>query len=597
MRSLRYLNVRTLSPFPAEAGQNTCDRQRRQDDHLSFVADITKLQRKQLILWDTRTLEQLAAMPLPLQQRPEHGSPDSYHRVREQARLQHEGRTLAQLRHELLPTEPGQGLARLPESSVGDIYLDLEGDRFVGQDGLEYLFGVVAFERGQPAYQCRWAFDATQERQTFEWVVDTLVERWQRFPDLHVYHFGVYEPSAFQRLMGRYATREDDIDRMLRSGLLVDLHRVLRQSLRASVESYSLKEMEAFCGFVRRVPLPDARHAIRLAEHQLELSRALRIDDSARHTIEGYDNDDCLSTSRLRDWLEAERTKLEQEGQLIQRPTPQESNAPENVGVRQALVEQLRQTLTRNIPDDSTQRTEEQAARMLMANLLDWHRREDKSTWWEFFRLRHLTETDLLEERSGLAGLEFIETVGGTVQCPVHRYRFEKQDTDIRPGQEAYSGTLKIGTVENIGLRERIIDIKKTTESAPHHPRAIFGFQRIRPDELQDALFRLGRWIAQSGVDTPGSYRAARDMLLRRRPRLNGAGEGSLSAPEEDPIVAARRLVLQLEYSVLPVQGPPGSGKTYTGARVVTELVCNHLRVGVMAGSHKVGAASVGEGN
>ncbi len=40
--------------------------------------------------------------------------------------------------------------------------------------------------------------------------------RLQQFPDLHIYHFAPYEPAALKRLMGRYATREEEIDRLLR---------------------------------------------------------------------------------------------------------------------------------------------------------------------------------------------------------------------------------------------------------------------------------------------------------------------------------------------------------------------------------------------
>ena len=68
---------------------------------------------------------------------------------------------------------------------------------------------------------------------------------------MHVYHFAPYEPAALKRLMGRYATREEEIDRMLRAGLLIDLHGVVRGGIRASVESYSLKELEQFHEFER----------------------------------------------------------------------------------------------------------------------------------------------------------------------------------------------------------------------------------------------------------------------------------------------------------------------------------------------------------
>jgi hypothetical protein len=44
-------------------------------------------------------------------------------------------------------------------------------------------------------------------------------------------------------------------------------------------------------------------------------------------------------------------------------------------------------------------------AQWLLAHLLDWHRREAKAPWWEFIRLRDLTEEELLDEKAAVAGL------------------------------------------------------------------------------------------------------------------------------------------------------------------------------------------------
>ena len=76
-------------------------------------------------------------MPLPW--KPERGVAQSYNRVREQARIQVEGREAGSVLHELLAVTPGFGLASLPEPSPGDIFFDLEGDPFAGEGGLEYL--------------------------------------------------------------------------------------------------------------------------------------------------------------------------------------------------------------------------------------------------------------------------------------------------------------------------------------------------------------------------------------------------------------------------------------------------------------------------
>ena len=93
---------------------------------------------------------------------------------------------------------------------------------------------------------------------------------------MHVYHYAPYEPTALKRLMGRYGTREAEVDRLLREGVLVDLLRVVRQSLRASVESYSIKKMEGFYGFVREIDLRDAGSSIVAFEEWLELGEGER---------------------------------------------------------------------------------------------------------------------------------------------------------------------------------------------------------------------------------------------------------------------------------------------------------------------------------
>ncbi len=160
---------------------------------------------------------------------------------------------------ELLPVEPGFGFTRLPEPSDGDVFLDLEGDPFVGEHGLEYLFGYQFKDpQGAAVYEGAWAFTRADEKRVFETFVDFVMERWEQFPGLHIYHYAPYEPAALKRLMGRYATREEEIDRMLRAGLFVDLYQIVRHGLRASVESYSIKQLEPFYGFERAAPLADA---------------------------------------------------------------------------------------------------------------------------------------------------------------------------------------------------------------------------------------------------------------------------------------------------------------------------------------------------
>src|SRR3984893_3995166 len=65
-----------------------CDTRRRAEDHLSLVAGIRRQQRTQLVTWDAATVAKLATLPIPLTERPLHGSREGIERVREQARVQ-----------------------------------------------------------------------------------------------------------------------------------------------------------------------------------------------------------------------------------------------------------------------------------------------------------------------------------------------------------------------------------------------------------------------------------------------------------------------------------------------------------------------------
>src|SRR5206468_10103028 len=73
-----------------------CDERRRHDDHITLVAGISRLQRKELQGREVRTLERLGLLPLPLDWKPSRGSIEGYEKIREQARIQlssrHSGR-------------------------------------------------------------------------------------------------------------------------------------------------------------------------------------------------------------------------------------------------------------------------------------------------------------------------------------------------------------------------------------------------------------------------------------------------------------------------------------------------------------------------
>jgi len=568
-----------------------CDAQRRGDDHLSLVAGIRPQQRNQLEEWDAETMAKLAVLSIPLRQRPEHGSREAIERVREQARVQVTARSEKRLVHEpLLPVAEGMGLCRLPEPSADDVFVDLEGDPFVGESGLQYLFGF-AFKnaQGELCYEKTWALNREEEKRGFEWLVDEIMRRREANPKMHVYHFGAYEPGALKRLMGMYATREDEIDRLLRAGALVDLHQAFKQSTLAGVEEYSLKKIEAFYGFERKTPHDESRAAMRYVEHRLELERNLEeMPDEIREAMEGYNSADCFSTAGLRDWLEEERRRLVDRGMAVARPPEKSGDPSEKLQNKLDRAAALTERLCERIPVDPKARSNEQGGQWLLAQLLSWHRREDKRAWQEGYRLAEMNDEDLLDERVGLTRLRFVERVDGGQQVPTDRYFFDPQKSNVRAGKDVYFGDEKFGEVVAIDHVNGVVDIKKTKKTAEIHPPTVYMWTSPLPTDAQaGSLYRIGDWVAASGVDTPGRYRAGRDLLLRRPPRLLDK-EKLEPLASETPENTASRIVQALGDSVFAIQGPPGSGKTYTGARMICELVSRGKKIGVTALSHKV---------
>ena len=106
--------------------------------------------------------------------------------------------------HEVFEVTDEHGLSLLPEPSPGDVFFDLEGDPFVGVGGREYLFGFSGEDpTSRETYECRWGMTVDEEKQAFEWFVDSVMTRWSQYPTMRIYHFTPYEPSALEETHGQ----------------------------------------------------------------------------------------------------------------------------------------------------------------------------------------------------------------------------------------------------------------------------------------------------------------------------------------------------------------------------------------------------------
>lgn len=572
-----------------------CNERRRADDHLSLVAGITGNQRRSLAERGVNTVVDLGRFPLPATPRFERIGAQALVNIREQARLQVQGREEHRHIYELLaPAEAGRGLCSLPVPSPGDMFLDFEGDPYSYECGLEYLFGVVTLPEqpdSAPVYAATWALDRTAEKAAFENFIANVTERRGRYADMHIYHYGAYEETVIKRMAGQHATCVDEVDELLRAGVLVNLLSVVRQGLRASVESYSIKKLEPLYGYNREVQLLDANLALSTFQTVLAFGPEEADVEELRRVIEGYNRDDCLSTLQLRNWLEDRRRELEATtGEALPRLEVTTGEPSEDLSAHLERVRAVATRLVTDFPQEETEWSAEQRARWLLAQLLEWHRREDKSAWWEYFRLSELTDEELQEDKSALGGLIYVGAVGQVKKSVIHRYQFPLQDHAIDRAPTVHDPRTQRGVGEVVEIDERAltIDIKRAVSSTAPHPTALIPYEIVGSAVLRDSLLRIGSWVAENGIEGLGSFQSGRDLLLRQQPRLREGTLHDVVAEQGDLIESAKRIALLLDNSVLPIQGPPGSGKTYTGARMIVELVRNGRRVGITAVSHKV---------
>ena len=588
-----------------------CTGLRRRDDDLSLVAGMTAGQRRVLKAAGIATRRGFAGLDeLPELRGVSRGSLLG---ARLQARLQVASEDSGAIRYELLPPErdaagdlvPNRGLLALPEPVVGDLFFDIEGARYYSEDGkefgLQYLFGIIdtadVDEWGMPRYLRIWSFDRAGERRAFEELVDFIATRRARVPGLHVYHYNHYEPTSIDhltelhetrqeavgRLMGRFATREDEVDDLFRHGVFVDLYRVVRQGVRAGVESYSIKRLEPLCGYVRQVDLRDATEALIAFEAALEDGTAG--GDTARQVVvAGYNEDDCRATLVLRDWLEERRAELAARLALPDLPRPV-AVAEVEAGEDPGLV-RIKDALLADLPDDPGARSAEESAKALLADLLEWHRREDKPAWWRYFYLRGLGPAELIGEPDALGGLTGGDVVREVNRSVVRRFVFPPQEHRFRAGDTALDSTTAKGWAV-VGVDDAFgqVDLKIGKGYDGPLPAALVPERPIPSRAQRERLRDLGERVVQDGAS---GRDAATALLLRRRPADGGIAGEPLCRPGETATVAALRLAAALRDSCLPIQGPPGTGKTTTAAEQILELIASGRTVGITGPSHAV---------
>ena len=552
-------------------------------DHPKQVAHITRAQVRRLEEAGIETLHALAKLG-------GQAVPGMSTRVLDQlvtqARLQAESAAAPSPTWQIRPPttdEPRRGLAQLPPPSPGDVFFDMEGFPFA-DTGLEYLFGAVTAEAKGPRFHDWWAHDAAEEKRAFEGFIDWVHARWRADRAMHVYHYAPYEKTAMRNLMVKYATREREVDDLLRGEVLVDLYAVVRQGLFVGTPSYSLKKIERLYRPPRVGAVTDASGST--IEYQRWLDEGEPRDWRRSPILSGirdYNRDDCESTLELYRWLQARQA----EAGIAYLPVRDEPVEPTDPAVT-TPAEALAARLLARVESGAEPDPERRRVTQLLAWLVEFHRREEKPMWWRMFDRHARTEDELARDLDCLTGLTRTGTAPRSIKkSSALQYAFDPdQDTKLNVESKCYvAGDLDLKTEivtmdQDAGLLELRVGPGKTL---PDH-LSLIPNEFVSAEPIKEALFRCAEAWETGKVLSP----AVDDLLFRRPPRVRGHAGGSLAPAGPEQLASVIDVARRLDGTTLAIQGPPGTGKTYTAAAVIADLLDQGKRVGIAANSHKV---------
>ena len=553
-------------------------------DHLFQVANITYSQIKKLNQAGINTLTELTQSPV------EHIKgiqPNTFQRLKKQAILQKQSIGLERPKFEIIksPPENPKGFALLPPPSTLDIFFDIEGFPYE-EGGLEYLWGATYFNPQKKCdFKAFWAHNREQEKQAFEAFITWAYKCWQADPSMHIYHYAAYEVTVCRKLMGRFGVCEFEVDQLLRNDVFVDLYKIVKGGLLVGESKYSIKNIERLYRKPREGEVANGGDSIVAYDTYKTLSTQGEDQEAQAilNDILAYNKEDCDSTQELVDWLRAQQ----QEHNIVYMGKIEIEEAPaqddEKIHLRNNLLAQAEEVKTNNI-----------AQANLLENLawmLEFHKREAKPVFWRYFDRLGLSEAELFDDLECLANCTRTKVPDTT--NPAYEYSFDTTQEFKGASNNFYVLGLQTENQRPVSvsflkeasdLNNGVIAVKSST--ALPETITLIPNDYVNPNPIPLALQQV-----IGDITTQGNMQhvAIQHFLQRQKPVIKGHKGGAIVSSKEpqkrlDEIID---VVERLNNSFLVIQGPPGSGKSYTAKHIIAKLIKNGAKVGISSNSHK----------
>ena len=592
---------------------------------LILVAGMRQSQRNKLRAAGISTIDALASCAED--QRVAGLDPAMFARLRDQARMQlvsaarDDDRPAFEVRSN---AQQAKGLTMLPAPDDGDIWFDMEGfpDPVSGEK-LEYLFGACyRDEQRQLQFAYWWAHSPDEEKQAFDGFVQWVQRRRERHPDLHVYHYASYEKTALGKLASRHQIHQAEIDQWLRDELLVDLYPIVRNGLLIGAPSYSIKKVERLYGPPRAEEVENAADSVvQYAEWKKNRSSKILKD------IRDYNEKDCQVTEGLHSFLlELPQTqeldfRANKWGTSAKAAEEAKQSSPQEKEL-EAAARQLREELPVPLPDLETPGSRGISCKLqkLISQLIDFHEREGKVEWWEFFNRLQMTPEERLDDSEVIAGARLDADAPIQIKRSLgFRYSFAAEQPLKLSASEGRQASFAVVPLTPIG--ERLVPL-------PHLVQAdgkAWGASGFLDDDAADQVTlkvtedALAKAIGLKASKLPVRadlvpfpkaiyrqmlkhlVRVAQGWVFERKPlppallhlleRRAVAELVSVNAAiRRDPNTTASALAGFLDRADgigLSLQGPPGTGKTTVTGELIAQLVAAGQRVAVSSNTNE----------